>query len=122
MGGLVIMYSKKIYLREKDIKQAPPSSINKYFTNKPNIKQSVLNNSPVSKNLIDKLTELYDPIEYSKATKYLFGNPSMVITKLTEFQAELLIVHAIASSPVAEKKEKKKPIKPYKNIWKTLER
>lgn len=110
MGGFVIiMYSKKVPLEEGFIKQ------------------SIISNSTVSKDLVDKIRELYSVIDYTDATKYLFGDPNIVVTELTVFQAKMLITHAeLLSTVIKEKREKditpKKNIKPYRDIWNTFER
>lgn len=110
MGGFVIiMYSKKVPLKERFIKQP------------------IISNSPVSKDLIDKIRELYGVMEYNTATECLFGDPNIVVTELTVFQAKMLITHAeLLSTVIKEKREKditpKKNIKPYRDIWNTFER
>lgn len=103
------MYSKKVPLEEGFIKQ------------------SIISNSTVSKDLVDKIRELYSVIDYTDATKYLFGDPNIVVTELTVFQAKMLITHAeLLSTVIKEKREKditpKKNIKPYRDIWNTFER
>lgn len=110
MGGFVIiMYSKKVPLKEGFIKQ------------------SIISNSPVSKDLVDKIRELYSVMDYSTAVEYLFGNHNIAVTELTVFQAKMLIAHvALLSTVIKEKREKgitpKKNIKPYRDIWNTFER
>jgi len=110
MGGLaIIMYSKKIHLKKEDVEQ------------------SVIDNSPVSKEVIDQLRGLYSTMEYNAAIKHLFDKPHIIITGLTAFQAKVLIAHAKLLDMVTKKKKEKgitpnKSIKPYKNIWNTLEK
>ena len=110
MGGLaIIMYSKKIYLKEEAVKK------------------SVIDNSPVSKEVIDQLRGLYSAMEYNAATKYLFGEPHIIVTGLTTHRANMLIAHAKFLSIATKKKKEKditpnRSIKPYRNIWNTLEK
>lgn len=110
MGGFVIiMYLKKMFLKEECIKQ------------------STIDNSPISKDLVDKLREVYGVIDYTAATEYLFGNSNIRVTDLTTLQAKTLINYAELLSIVTKKKVEKgitpkKHTKPYKNIWNTLER
>ena len=106
---VIIMYSKKIYLKEEAVEQ------------------SIIDNSSISKELIDKLRNLYNLREYSAATEYLFGDSNILVTELTVFQAKMLITHAeLLNTVIKEKKGKditpKKSIKPYRNIWSTLEK
>lgn len=110
MGGLVtIMYSKKIYLKEDDIKK------------------TTTDNSLVSKEVVDQLRGLYGVMEYNAATELVFGDPYIIVTKLTVFQAKMLVTHAkLLNTVIKEKRGKditpKKNIKQYRDIWNTLEK
>lgn len=99
------MYSNKIFKKEA-------------------INQSIKDNSIINKKLIDKLKSLYNIREYNSAISRLFGDSDIRMTKLTVFQANMLIVHAkLLNTPVKKEIGKdKKNIKPYINIWNTLER
>ena len=103
------------------------NSKKKYLEKEKIINQSIINNSPVSNKIIDRLRDLYSLRGYSSATAHLFGDSNILVTELTVFQANMLITHAdLLNTIIKEKKEKgitpKKNIKPYINIWNTLER
>lgn len=104
------MYSKKIHIKKETTDQ------------------SIKENSPISKELIDKLRGLYNVREYNDATSRLFGDSDIRVTKLTVFQANMLIIHSkLLKTPVKKKRgkditPKKKNINPYINIWNTLEK
>lgn len=101
----IVMYSKIIQLKKEGIDQ------------------SIKDNSPIGKRLIEKLRALYDLREYSAAINYLFGDSSILVTELTVFQANMLITHAKLLNISVKEKEgsERKNIKPYRNIWNTLE-
>lgn len=103
------MHSKEIYIKREAIDQ------------------SIKDNSTINKGLIDKLKSLYNVREYNSAIRRLFDDPDILMTKLTVFQANMLIAHVkLLNTPVKNERGKditpKKNIKPYINIWNTLEK